>query len=246
MPFITNRGQRIHYTVEGQGPLVVFQHGLLSNAASWKACGFVDALADKYCVACIDSLGHGLSDKPSDPQLYSQQQRSGDMVAVMDALGYDRAHIIGYSMGGWLCVGAAKYHPQRLSSLVIGGWDVVNGMTLTMPPGIAKLDGLELLLKAVKETVPELVEWITPDALPGLRACWDALYQLEGAEAAVLGAGLSVLLWNGCEDLYYGSMQTFAAANHLQFLSVQGDHIKAITTYGSESAHGIRAFLDTV
>jgi len=121
MPFVTNRGQRIHCTVEGGGSLVILQHGLFCDAAGWKADGFVDALTDKYRVACVDSLGHGLSDKPSDPELYGQLQRSGDIVAVIDDLGYDLAHLVGYSMGGWMSVGVARYHPRRLASLVIGG-----------------------------------------------------------------------------------------------------------------------------
>ena len=56
MPFASNRGQRIHYTVDGSGPLVVLQHGLLMDAASWRESGFVGALADRFCVACIDLL----------------------------------------------------------------------------------------------------------------------------------------------------------------------------------------------
>lgn len=128
MPFLTSRDTQIHYSVEGEGPLVVLLHGLLSHAKSWKRWGFVDALADKYCVVCIDSLGHGLSDKPADERLYSQEGRSNDIVAVMDAVGFQKAHVLGYSMGGWLSVGVAKYHPQRLSSLIVGGWDILHGV----------------------------------------------------------------------------------------------------------------------
>ena len=67
MPFAVHRGRRIHYTVEGEGPLVVLQHGLLMDGGAWKQAGFVGALRERYRVACVDSLGHGLSDKPSDP-----------------------------------------------------------------------------------------------------------------------------------------------------------------------------------
>lgn len=124
MPFATSRDSKIHYSVEETGPLVVLLHGLLSNAKSWKRWGFVDALADRYCVTCIDSLGHGQSDKPSDERLYGLKARSHDIVAVMDASGFEKAHVLGYSMGGWLSVGVAKYHPHRLSSLIVGGWDI--------------------------------------------------------------------------------------------------------------------------
>src|SRR3954471_6279557 len=87
MPFASHRGQRIHYTVEGSGPLVVLQHGLFMDATSWKANGIVDALKDRHTVVCVDSLGHGLSDKPVDARLYDQDQRAGDLAAVIDDLG---------------------------------------------------------------------------------------------------------------------------------------------------------------
>ena len=99
------------------GPLVVLQHGLLMDAASWTQSGIVDALTDGFRVACVDSLGHGFSDKPSDPELYGQEQRAGDIVAVIDDLGYDRAHLVG-TPWGMACVGVARHHPERLSSLV--------------------------------------------------------------------------------------------------------------------------------
>lgn len=70
MPFAVHRGHPIHYTIAGEGPLVVLQHGLLMDAGVWKGGGFVDALTDRYRVVCVDSLGHGLSDKPPDADRY--------------------------------------------------------------------------------------------------------------------------------------------------------------------------------
>ena len=100
MPYVVSRGQRIHYTLHGTGPLVILQHGMLSDGESWERRGFVAALSDEYRLACVDSLGHGLSDKPSEASLYTSEQRAGDLVAVMDDLGCGRAHVVGYSMGG--------------------------------------------------------------------------------------------------------------------------------------------------
>ena len=129
MPFVTNRGQRIHYTVDGDGPLVVLQHGYLSSAADWKTCGYVDVLTEAgFRVACVDSLAHGESDKPTDPDLYALPHRADDIVAVLDDLGADRAHLVGYSMGGWIAGGVATHHPERLASVTIAGWDCVRGV----------------------------------------------------------------------------------------------------------------------
>jgi pimeloyl-ACP methyl ester carboxylesterase len=93
MPFVSNRGQRIHYTLEGEGPLVVLQHGYLSSAADWRTCGYVDVLTGAgFQVAAVDSLAHGQSDKPTDPALYALAHRAADVVAVIDDLGVERAH----------------------------------------------------------------------------------------------------------------------------------------------------------
>lgn len=246
MPYVIHRGQRIHYTVEGEGPLVVFQHGLLSSGASWKQAGFVDALRDRFQVACIDSLGHGLSDKPIDPGLYVQSQRAGDIIAVIDDLGCRQAHLVGYSMGGWMAVGVARYHPGRLSSLTVGGWDLVSGAGSARPPGFTGVVKFDHLMAGARLAAPLLVEWVTPQIEPALRACWDQLGDLAGAKEAVLGAGVPVLLWNGAADPYHNPMQAFATAYGLRFLSTPGDHLGAIMAHGAEGARGLRAFLESV
>ena len=98
MPFVTSHGSQIHYSAEGSGPLVILLHGLLSNAKSWKHWGVVDTLADGHCVACVDSLGHGLSDKAFRRK--ASAWRPGRVTsAVIDELGFERAHLLGYSMG---------------------------------------------------------------------------------------------------------------------------------------------------
>ena len=246
MPHTTHRGQRIHYSVRGSGPLVVFQHGLLSSAVSWKQNGFVDALIDRYQVACVDSLGHGLSDKPGDPALYGSEQRAGDLVAVMDALGAGRAHVVGYSMGSWLALGVARYFPDRLASLVIGGWDCVQGTASSRPAAMTGPIPFEVLINGARTAAPELVAWVTPAIEPGLRACWDALEDMHGSREAVLGAGVPVLLWDGRDDPYHAPMAAFASANGLPMLSTPGDHLTAVTQHGAEAALGLRAFLDGV
>lgn len=240
MPFANHSGQRIHYTVDGAGPLVVLQHGLFQNAECWRDNGLVAALADRFRVACVNSLGHGLSDKPSDPALYGQAQRAGDIVAVIDDLGDARAHLIGYSMGGWLSVGVAKFYPERLSSLTVGGWDLVSGI----PDGPAGPIQFDAFLAYARATAPALAGWVTPEIEPAIRACFEALSELDGAAEAVLGAGCPVLLWDGQADGYHAPMQAFAAANALQFLSNPGDHIAAVQNPGAETLKRIQAFLD--
>jgi pimeloyl-ACP methyl ester carboxylesterase len=240
MPFAVHRGHRIHYTIEGEGPLVVLQHGLLMDGDAWKQAGFVDALTDKYRVACVDSLGHGRSDKPSDPACYHQEPRSGDIVAVIDELDCERAHLVGHSMGAWLGVGVAKFYPERLDSLVLGGWDAVNGL----PPTSKGPLQFDAFMQFARLTAPHLTKWVTAESEPGVGACFEALSQLDGAGKAVLEAGFPLMIWEGQDDPAFERRKAFADANGLRFLSTAGDHLGMVFTHGVESARGIRGFLD--
>jgi pimeloyl-ACP methyl ester carboxylesterase len=240
MPFALNRGQRIHYSVEGSGPPVILQHGILLDAESWKQAGIVDRLADGYRVACVDSLGHGLSDKPSDPALYRQAQRAADIVAVMDDMGEPHAHFVGHSMGGWIAVGLAKYHPERLSSLMLGGWHPSRGL----PPGPKGPIDFDAFMNFARRTAPQLAQWVTPDIEPSVRACFDALSELDGAREALLNTDFPVMIWDGRDDPHHDAKKAFADENGLRFLSTSGDHLGMLFRHGAECANGIREFLN--
>ncbi len=120
MKYATNRDQRIAYDMTGVGPAVVLQHGFLDSRKSWAELGYVEALADKHTVICVDSLGHGDSDKPVEQGLYVREQRADDIVAVLDAEEIGRAHFVGYSMGGWLGTGLLAHRADRLLSITVG------------------------------------------------------------------------------------------------------------------------------
>ena len=94
MPFVVNRGCRLAYEVVGSGPTVLLQTGLTGRGVDWALRGYVAAFADAYQVVTTDSLGHGDSDKPTDCAVYGRQQRAGDIIAVLDDLGVERAHLI--------------------------------------------------------------------------------------------------------------------------------------------------------
>lgn len=240
MPFVTHRNQRIHYTVMGAGPLVVLQHGLLWDAGSWVQGGFVEALSACFRVACVDSLGHGLSDKPADAALYGQAQRAGDLVAVMDDLDYARAHVVGYSMGGWVAVGMARHYPERLSSLVVGGWDIVDGL----PPGPTGPLKFDQFMGYVRRVAPQEAAWVSPEFEAGVRACFDALSERDGAAEAVREVKVPVLIWTGQDDPYHALMQAFAQAAGLPFLSTPGGHASAVLQPDAQTLEQLRAFFE--
>jgi pimeloyl-ACP methyl ester carboxylesterase len=121
MPYADNCSVRIHYQVEGQGPALVLQHGFTESVVDWYESGYVEALRRDYRLILIDARGHGASDKPHDPEAYVLNQRVSDVVTVLDALDIAKALFWGYSMGGWIGFGIAKYAAQRVHALVIGG-----------------------------------------------------------------------------------------------------------------------------
>ena len=121
MSYADNRGIRIHYRVEGEGPPLVLQHGFTQSIDDWYEFGYVDALKRNYRLILVDARGHGQSDAPHDPSGYGLDKRVADVISVVDAIGVAKAHFWGYSMGGWIGFGMAKYAPDRVNRLVIGG-----------------------------------------------------------------------------------------------------------------------------
>jgi pimeloyl-ACP methyl ester carboxylesterase len=121
MPQVNNQGVRIHYQLEGEGPPLVLQHGSHDCIESWYELGYVHALKAAYQLILIDARGHGASDKPHNPNAYGLPWMVDDIRAVLDALHLPTAHFWGYSMGGYIGFGLAKYLPARCSSLIIGG-----------------------------------------------------------------------------------------------------------------------------
>ncbi|MCL6644182.1 MAG: alpha/beta fold hydrolase [Dehalococcoidia bacterium] len=100
MPFVERDGVRIFYEAAGEGPPVLLSHGYSATSRMWR--GQVEALAPRYRIITWDMRGHGQSDSPDDPALYSEAATVGDMAAILDALGIDTAVIGGLSLGGYM------------------------------------------------------------------------------------------------------------------------------------------------
>ena len=120
MPYVSNDGVRIHYHVEGEGPPLVLQHGTSQSLEDWYSYGYVQGLKGDYQLVLVDHRGHGRSGKPHDSKSYGLDKSVSDIVAILDDLNIPKAHYFGYSMGGSLAFGVAKYAPDRFHSLIIG------------------------------------------------------------------------------------------------------------------------------
>lgn len=124
--FLDVDGVSIYYTDEGKrdGEAVVLIHGLAAHAdINWRRPGINAALAEDFRVVALDLRGHGLSGRPHDPDAYGIKVVE-DIARVMDHLKIERAHLAGYSLGGFLGLKFAALHPERVRSMAIcaSGW----------------------------------------------------------------------------------------------------------------------------
>lgn len=92
---------------------LVFSNSLGANVAMWQPQ--VDALAGAYRTIRYDTRGHGQSEVPAAP--YAFPQLVEDAVALFDALGLERVHFVGLSMGGMTALGLALAFPERVRSI---------------------------------------------------------------------------------------------------------------------------------
>jgi pimeloyl-ACP methyl ester carboxylesterase len=122
-------GTRIHWEVEGSGEVpVILLHGLGDSVEGWAAQR--PALSEQCRLLLVDVRGHGDSALPADDD-YSIAAMAADVRAAADAAGFDRAHVVGISMGGGVAIELAVQAPELVASLVIvnatptarlGGW----------------------------------------------------------------------------------------------------------------------------
>ena len=118
--FFDSGGVRIRYVDHGAGTPVVLVHGFTASIEpAWIETGILPDLARDYRVISVDLRGHGKSGKPHDPIAY--EDLASDVIRLMDHLELQRAHGVGYSLGGIIVAKLLATHPERFLSAVLGG-----------------------------------------------------------------------------------------------------------------------------
>ncbi len=119
--YFDSNGVKLHYLTAGKGEPVVLIHGFSASAAvNWVLPGVFNDLAAHYRVIAIDNRGHGASGKPHEPDKYGINMVE-DVVRLLDHLKIQQAHIVGYSMGGFITAKLVTTHPERIISATMGG-----------------------------------------------------------------------------------------------------------------------------
>jgi pimeloyl-ACP methyl ester carboxylesterase len=117
MPTLNRAGVNLHYETHGEGPALLLSHGYSATCEMWN--GQIEALSSHHKLIVWDMRGHGRSDYPEDPAEYSEEATVGDMAALLDAVGADRAIVGGLSLGGYMSLAFHRAYPERVRGLLI-------------------------------------------------------------------------------------------------------------------------------
>jgi pimeloyl-ACP methyl ester carboxylesterase len=120
MPFApTDDGVKLYYEETGAGTPIVFVHEFAADYRSWETQ--MRHFGQRYRCITYSARGYPPSDIPEKPESYSQNRATDDILAVMEHLKIDKAHVVGLSMGGFATLHFGFRHPKRALSLVVAG-----------------------------------------------------------------------------------------------------------------------------
>lgn len=117
-------GVKLFYQERGEGPALLLMNGLSQSSANWTSQAA--SLSEQYRVISYDCRGQGRSDlgaTPLDINVHIE-----DALALLDHLGIDKVHPVGFSHGARLALRMAAYHPDRVNRLVLTGLGADDGL----------------------------------------------------------------------------------------------------------------------
>ena len=118
MPHINVSGVDLHYVDEGEGKPVFFLHGNAGSGRVWRK--ITPEFKKRYRVIAHDRQGFGESEKTETGD-FSPRGFAGELARLMDALGVEKAHVCGLSLGGMIAQCFALDYPERVDGLVLVG-----------------------------------------------------------------------------------------------------------------------------
>jgi len=115
----TKDGVKLHYEEAGAGTPIVFAHEFAGDLRSWEP-QFAHFSRRYRCIA-YNARGYPPSDVPESMERYSQELARDDVLAVLDGLKLQRAHVVGLSMGGFAALHFGIKYSARALGLVVAG-----------------------------------------------------------------------------------------------------------------------------
>lgn len=169
----------VHAVVTGRetGPVVVLSNSLGSTHRMWDAQ--LAELEQRFRVVRYDTRGHGETPVPAGP--YTIDELADDVVALLDRLGVERAHLVGLSLGGMTAMRVAARNPERVDRLA------VLCTAAQLPPAQAWVERAVAVRASGSRAVAASVvqRWFTPEYLvthPDARAASEAMVAATPAE----------------------------------------------------------------
>jgi pimeloyl-ACP methyl ester carboxylesterase len=232
-------GHELAYLDSGDGPAVLFIHGLTNSSRSWSR--LVDTLNHDYRIVAPDLHGHGASAKPMGD--YSLSAHAATLRDLLDELGIDRVTLVGHSLGGGIALQFCYLFPERVNRLVLVS---SGGLGRSVSPLLraATLPGAEWVLPLIAS------RWVRGRAealgaklartgwrpTPDVTEAWRGFTSLADAETrrAFLATTRSVIDPGG---------QTVSAHHHLPMVAtiptlvVWGTRDRIIPAWHATSAH---------
>lgn len=157
--YIEAGGYRTRYLHAGtpDKPTLFMLHGITGHAEAYARN--LAAHAEHFNVYAIDFIGHGYSTKPEHP--LEIKHYVGQVLAIMDELGVEKAYFSGESLGGWTTARLAQLYPERVERIVLN----TMGGTMANPQVMERL--YTLSMEAAKdpswERVKARLEWLMAD-----------------------------------------------------------------------------------
>lgn len=115
MPTVKVNNIDMYYEQQGDGDDLLLITGLNCSHLMW--ANVLAKFCENYRVTIIDNRGAGLTSAPEGP--YSITQMADDTAALMEAIGLEKAHVVGHSMGGAIAQQLAIRHPDKLKKLIL-------------------------------------------------------------------------------------------------------------------------------
>jgi pimeloyl-ACP methyl ester carboxylesterase len=133
-------GVKLYYEETGSGVPIVFCHEFAGDIRSWEPQ--VRFFSHRFRVITYNARGYPPSDVPTDSAAYSMDNAVADVVALLDHLKIEKAHVVGFSMGSFTSLFFGMRHPDRARSVTPvccgygaeKGWDEIHNATSTPSP----------------------------------------------------------------------------------------------------------------
>lgn len=162
MPIAKTENLDIYYEIIGKGQPLVMIRGVGSNVDHWYEQ--VPVLSQKYQLLIFDNRGIARSSDPGGA--FSTKDMAADTIALMEALGIKKAHVLGYSMGGMIAQELALAHPEKINGLILVATDCGGSLRIKARPEYSGL-------------FSEMIRLGTPEAKTAAAACLFAKQTFE-------------------------------------------------------------------